>query len=82
MLALGVPGEEAHMRGPAGSSSKPPVLSRKRERGGLSDVRGDGETALRATLQHGLPRSAVSGDSGPEGRVGSLLHLAKSSAVS
>ena len=64
MLALGVPGEEAHMCGPAGSSSKPPVLSRKRERGGLSDVWGDGETALWATLQHGLPQSAVSGDSG------------------
>ena len=52
------------MCGPAGSSSTPPVLSRKGERGGLSNVRGDGERALRATLQHGLPQSAVSGDSG------------------
>lgn len=31
-------GEEAHVCGPAGSSSKPPDLSWKDERGGLSDV--------------------------------------------
>lgn len=79
--ALGVPGEEAHVCGHAGSSPKPLVLSRKGEQGGLSNVRVI-ERGLCGHLQHafpGEPHLGTLGTTGPEHRAGPLLHLAKSS---
>lgn len=82
--ALGVPGRGSPRVRACGKLIKA-AGSKLEGRAGWPERRvGEGERALRAPLQHGLPRSAMSGDSGDhraEGRVGSLLHLAKSSAV-
>ena len=67
------------MCGPAGSSSKPLVLSWKDERGGLNDgwVRERGLCG--PPLQHGLLRSTASGASGVhrargQGRISAASH--------